>query len=184
MDYPRDVLADDDECRRRASQVRLILMDVDGVLTDGRIHVSDQGIESRAFDARDGLGIKLGQKAGLTFGIISGRESSLVEKRSRELGIDEIHQRIHDKLGRAREIQERLSIEADAVCYVGDDLIDLPLMRAVGFAAAPADAMAEVRAVAHLVTGKNGGRGAVREVIDRVLQASGRWDDVTRHYYE
>ena len=177
-------MVDDDERQRRASKIRLILLDVDGVLTDGRIHVNDEGIESRAFDARDGLGIKLGQMGGLTFGIISGRESPLVEKRARELGIDEIHQRIRDKLGRAREIQERLDVKADAVCYVGDDLVDLPLMRAVGFAAAPADAVAEAQAVAHFVTAKNGGRGAVREVIDRVLHASGRWDDVTRHYCE
>ena len=184
MEYPRDVSTPDEVYRRCASRIRLILLDVDGVLTDGRIYVSDQGIESRAFDARDGLGIKLGQLAGLTFGVISGRESPLVEKRARELAIEEIHQRVLDKVGRAKEIRERLALDADAVCYVGDDLIDLPLLRTVGLSAAPADAVPEVRAAVQLVTSRPGGRGAVREVVDLVLQASGRWDDVTRRFYE
>ena len=174
----------DDETHSRASKIRLVLMDVDGVLTDGRIHVSSEGTESRAFDARDGLGIRLGQKAGLTFGLISGRESSLVEKRARELDIAEVHQRIIDKISVAREIRQRLALSGEAVCYVGDDLIDLPVMRDVGLAAAPADAVAEVRAVAHFVTERRGGRGAVREVIDLVLHASGKWDDVTQRFFE
>lgn len=174
----------DDETRERAAKIRLVLMDVDGVLTDGRIHINAEGVESRAFDARDGLGIRLGQKGGLAFGIISGRESSLVEQRARELDIDEIHQRIIDKLGLAREICERRELPMEALCFMGDDLIDLPVMREAGLAAAPADAMAEVAAAAHLVTERRGGRGAVREMIDLLLRASGKWDDVTRRFYE
>ena len=108
----------------------------------------------------------------------------MVEKRARELDIAEVHQRIIDKVSVAREIRRRLDLSGEAVCYVGDDLIDLPVMRGVGLAAAPADAVAEVRAVAHYVTERRGGRGAVREVIDLVLHSSGKWDDVTQRFYE
>jgi 3-deoxy-D-manno-octulosonate 8-phosphate phosphatase (KDO 8-P phosphatase) len=162
----------------RAARVRLVLLDVDGVLTDGSIHMTSGGEESRRFFVRDGLGIRMAQEAGIEFGIVSGRESEVVARRAAELSIRELHQRVHRKAERVREIVERLSIPAEQLCFVGDDLIDVPAMRLAGFAAAPADAAPETRAAAHYVARSGGGRGAVREVLDLVLRASGRWDEV------
>lgn len=166
----------------RARRVSLILLDVDGVLTDGQIHISPQGQEGRSFHARDGQGIRLGQQAGLTFGLLSGRDSPAVSARAAELGIAEVHQRIADKLACFEQLCRRLERVPEEVCYVGDDLIDVPVLRRAGLAAAPADAIAEARAAAHYVTRLPGGRGAVREVIELVLRAGGRWSDAAGRY--
>ena len=131
----------------------------------------------------DGFGIRLGQGASLAFGVISGRESMALTARAQELGFDEVHQGVHDKLGLVREIIERRGLESADVCFVGDDLIDVQAMRYCGLAVAPADAMEEVREVAHHVTQRRGGRGAVREVVDLVLRAGGSWDKVTARYF-
>jgi len=163
---------------QRAARVRLVLLDVDGVLTDGSIHMTSGGEESRCFFVRDGLGIRMGQEAGLQFGIVSGRGSAVVARRAEELRIHELHQRVHRKAERVREIVERLSVPVEQLCFIGDDLIDVPAMRLAGFAAAPADAAPETRQAAHYVAERAGGRGAVREVLDLVLKASGKWDEV------
>jgi len=167
----------------RARRIRLVLLDSDGVLTDGRIIVSSDGSEARSFDVRDGHGIRMGQSAGLAFGVISGRESKALTARAQELDFDEVHQGVHDKLGLVREILERRGLEPATVCFVGDDLIDVQAMRYCGLAVAPADAMDEVRDVAHHVTERMGGRGAVREVVDMLLRAGGSWDKVTARYF-
>ena len=166
----------------RASAVKMIFLDVDGVLTDGRLHTGTGGFESRSFHVRDGLGIRLGQRAGLHFGIISGRESRVVTDRAAELYISEVHQGVHDKADCLSQVLRRVNLAGERVCYVGDDLIDLPAMRLAGLAVAPADAVPEVREAAHYVTRVDGGRGAVREVVDLVLRASGKWDQVTERY--
>jgi len=167
----------------RARRIRLVLLDSDGVLTDGRIIVSSDGTESRSFDVKDGQGIRLGQSAGLAFGVISGRESRALTARANELGFEDVHQGVHDKLGLVREIIERRGLEPGEVCFVGDDLIDLPAMRYCGLSIAPADAVEQVREVAHHVTERPGGRGAVREAVDMLLRAGGRWDEVTARYF-
>lgn len=171
-----------EENKERAARIRLILLDVDGVLTDGRIRIGSDGVEQRVFHVRDGTGIRVGQAAGLSFGILSGRKSAAVERRAAELGISEVHQGVHDKLRRFEEILQRVDLQGDAVCFVGDDLIDIPVMRKSGFAAAPADAVPEAREIAHHVTELGGGAGAVREVVELVLRASGQWDAATRRY--
>jgi len=168
----------DPETLDRARRVRLVLLDVDGVLTDGAIRLTAGGEEARSFFVRDGLGIRLGQEAGLRFGFLSGRESEAVTRRAAELRIDELHQGVHRKAERFREIVARLEIPGEDVCFIGDDLIDVPAMRLAGFAAAPADAAPETIQAAHYVASCKGGRGAVREVLDLVLRASGKWDDV------
>jgi 3-deoxy-D-manno-octulosonate 8-phosphate phosphatase (KDO 8-P phosphatase) len=167
----------------RARRVRLVLLDSDGVLTDGRIIVTSDGAEARAFDVRDGHGIRMGQAAGLSFGVISGRSSPALTSRAEELEFDEIHQGVHDKLALVRELVAKLALAPADVCFVGDDLIDIPAMRYCGLAVAPADAMEEVRQVAHHVTRRAGGRGAVREVVDLLLRAGGSWDRVTARYF-
>jgi 3-deoxy-D-manno-octulosonate 8-phosphate phosphatase (KDO 8-P phosphatase) len=167
----------------RASRIRWIVLDSDGVLTDGTIVMSSDGSEARSFHVRDGMGIRLGQKAGLDFGIISGRESAVLTARARELDIEELHQQVVDKWARLSELLARHGLDPEAVCFVGDDVNDVPVMQRVGLAAAPADAATEARAAAHYVTRVEGGRGCVREVIDLVLRAQGRLDPVLRDLF-
>ncbi len=168
----------------RAALVRMVLLDVDGVLTDGRIYMRSDGGESKAFHARDGHGVRMGQRGGLLFGIITGRESSVVSERASELYITEVHQGIYDKLECLNGIVERLKISPEHVCFVGDDMVDVPVMRRVGLAVAPADASPETREIAHHVTQLPGGRGVVREVVDLLLHASGKWNQVTERYFK
>jgi 3-deoxy-D-manno-octulosonate 8-phosphate phosphatase (KDO 8-P phosphatase) len=167
-----------DRCRR----VELILSDVDGVLTDGGIWYDNQGLELKGFHIRDGLGIKLWQRAGFKFGVLTARSSHIVKVRTGELGIDLVRQGFEDKLPIAVELlrEERLSLEQ--ACYIGDDLTDLPLVRNMGLGVAVADASEEVRAAAHHVTSAAGGRGAVRELIETILKANGRWEEVIHRY--
>src|SRR4029078_10907850 len=149
-----------DACRR----VELILSDVDGVLTDGGIWDDNQGIELKGFHIRDGLGIKLWQRAGFRFGILPARTSHIVKLRAGELGIEIVRQGFEDKLPAAEEIIRECSLTPQQVCYIGDDLTDLPVIRAVGLGVAVADAAAEVRSSAVLTTQLPGGRGAGREL--------------------
>jgi 3-deoxy-D-manno-octulosonate 8-phosphate phosphatase (KDO 8-P phosphatase) len=167
-----------DACRR----VELILSDVDGVLTDGGIWYDNQGIELKAFHIRDGLGIKLWQRAGFRFGVLTARSSHIVKLRAGELGIDIVRQGFEDKLPAAEEIIRECRLTPQQVCYIGDDLTDLPVIRLVGVGAAVADAAAEVRAAAAYTTQLPGGRGAVRELIETILKAKSRWDDAIQRY--
>ncbi|HEX6853514.1 MAG TPA: HAD hydrolase family protein [Candidatus Polarisedimenticolaceae bacterium] len=167
----------------RARRVRLVVLDADGVMTDGRITVFADGNESRNFFSRDGLAVKIGQRAGLRFAVISGRTSKVVDARARELGFVECLQGIHDKGATLRELAARQNVALDEVAFVGDDLVDLPAMRLSGFAAAPADADAEARAAAHWVTPSPGGRGAVRDFVELVLRAQGTWERITAAYH-
>ncbi len=167
----------------RARVIQLILLDVDGVLTDGQLYLGPNGFDARSFNVRDGQGIRLGQRAGLLFGVISGRESRVVADRAAELYITEVHQGVYDKTECFLQIAERLRVRAEAVCFVGDDLVDVPLMKLIGLAVAPADATPEAKQAAHWVTTRDGGRGAVRETVDLVLSASGKMDKVTERYY-
>ena len=150
--------------------IQLLLMDCDGVLTDGRLYFSARGEEMKVFDVRDGQGIVLWHKAGFKSGIISGRGAGeIIERRANELGIEFVHTAVPDKVAVFEQILSSLGISAQKVAYIGDDVGDVELMRRVGFAVAVADAVAETRAVAAFVTNAKGGRGAVREVIDKLL---------------
>ncbi|MDX1962100.1 MAG: HAD hydrolase family protein [Pirellulales bacterium] len=166
----------------RCQRVELFLSDVDGVLTDGGVIFDNQGLEIKRFHIRDGLGIKLWQQAGYRFGIITGRASQIVRVRATELGIDLLRQGVEDKWAMARQMIQELQIRPEQVAYMGDDLPDLPVMRQVGLAIAPADAAREVRNAAHLITELRGGQGAVREALEAVLQAQGRWEYLVQKY--
>jgi 3-deoxy-D-manno-octulosonate 8-phosphate phosphatase (KDO 8-P phosphatase) len=168
----------DDRCRA----IRLILSDVDGVLTDGGIVFDNQGIEAKRFDVRDGMGIRLWQKAGYRFGLITHRSSHIVKTRVAELGIEILRQGIDDKLKAMRGIIEELRLSASQICYMGDDLPDLPVVRAAGLGVAVADACAELRQEAHYVTTAPGGSGAVRETVELILKAQTRWEDLIKTY--
>lgn len=170
------------EIERRAARVKLLLMDCDGVLTDGRITLLENGDEEKSFHTRDGHGLVLLHRAGLFSGIISGRTSSLVERRARELGIHYVRQGTWDKIKDFEELLAEAGLNDTEVAFVGDDVTDIPLMQRCGLAVAVADAVAETRSVAHYVTGLPGGFGAVREVCELILKAQGRWSELMRKY--
>lgn len=162
--------------------IELILSDVDGVLTDGGIIYDNQGIEAKKFHIRDGLGIRLWSRAGGRFGILTARNSHIVKVRCSELGVDLVRQGFEDKLPTALEMLRGEKVKPEQVCYIGDDLTDLPVIRSVGLGVAVADAAAEVISGAKYVTKTRGGQGAVREVIELILKAKGQWDDLLRRY--
>jgi 3-deoxy-D-manno-octulosonate 8-phosphate phosphatase (KDO 8-P phosphatase) len=167
---------------QRCEKIELILSDVDGVLTGGQIVFDNEGIETKQFHIRDGLGIKIWQRAGYRFGLITGRSSHIVKIRAAELGVELVRQTAEDKLPFALEILRGLDLQPEQTCYIGDDLPDLPVMRSVGLAVAVADACTEMREAAHYVTQLPGGEGAVRETIELILKAQRRWDDLIQKY--
>lgn len=171
-----------DELRQRCQPIELILSDVDGVLTDGRIILDNAGIETKHFHVRDGMGIKLWQKAGYRFGVVTIRSSQAVKMRMAELGIDMVRQGADDKLGIVRSVLAELHLRPEQTCYIGDDLPDLPVALSVGLAVAVADACEELRAAAGYVTSLRGGAGAVRETVEMILKAQRRWDDLIQSY--
>jgi 3-deoxy-D-manno-octulosonate 8-phosphate phosphatase (KDO 8-P phosphatase) len=167
---------------RRASRIKLLLMDCDGVLTDGRLWLTDDGDEQKTFNTKDGLGLALLHRAGLRSGVISGRSSKALERRARELGVEFVRQGDPDKTEAFEEVLRLAAVDEDEVAYVGDDLTDIPLMQRAELAVAVADATQEVRSVAHYVTQAEGGRGAIREVIEIILKSQGRWNDILELY--
>jgi 3-deoxy-D-manno-octulosonate 8-phosphate phosphatase (KDO 8-P phosphatase) len=169
---------------RKAARVRLFLVDVDGVLTDGGIVYDVEGRELKRFHVRDGHGIKLLQRAGVEVGIITGRTSETVAVRARELGISLVRQGATDKVAVWREILEARGLTAAETAYVGDDIVDVPLMRRVGFSAAVADAEVCALSAADFISTRPGGAGAVREIIDFVLRSGGLWESATSRYFE
>ena len=166
----------------KAARVVLMGFDVDGVLTDGTLYFSSQGDEMKAFSSLDGHGIKMLQRAGVEVAIISGRSSRALELRARNLGVKELHMGVEDKRTLMATLAARRGIELTQTGYMGDDVVDLPILRASGFSAAVADAHDEVLARVDYVASKGGGRGAVREVCDLILRAQGKWDAAMAEY--
>lgn len=173
-----------EDVKHRAGRIKLLLMDCDGVLTDGRITLLTGGDEQKTFHVRDGQGLVLMHRAGLRSGIISGRTSSLVERRAKELGIEFVRQGTGNKIDDFEEIIEQAGTLREETAFIGDDVTDVPLMLRVGLAVAVADAVSEVKQVAHLVTKQKGGDGAVREVTDLILQTKGRWQELISRYFD
>jgi 3-deoxy-D-manno-octulosonate 8-phosphate phosphatase (KDO 8-P phosphatase) len=175
-------MSDEKDVLRRAARIKLLLMDCDGVLTDGRITLLGLSDEQKSFHTRDGHGLVLLHRAGLRSGIISGRTSVVVERRARELGITYLHQGTWDKIKEFEQVLAEAGVEETEVAYVGDDVVDIPLMLRAGLAVAVADAGAETQAAAHYVTKLPGGHGAIREVAELILKAQGRWAELMRRY--
>ena len=171
-----------DEVESRAARVRLLLLDCDGVLTDGRITPVEGGEELKSFHTRDGHGLVMLHRAGLRSGIISGRKSRLVELRAADLGVSFVRQGALDKVEAFESLLAEAGVEAAHAAYVGDDVVDIPLMRRCALAVAVADATPDTRDAAHYVTRLPGGFGAVREVCELILKAQGRWDELMKRY--
>jgi len=169
---------------KRARRIRLLLMDVDGVLTDGRIwlHSMPDGTatEIKGFSAYDGVGLKVARQCGLRTGVITGRESAAVTRRAREAEMDFVYQECAEKIGAYEEILRKAGVGEDEVAYIGDDLPDLPILRRVGLPVAVANAAPEVKSAAQYVTRRSGGEGAAREVVELILKAQGKWKEAIR----
>ena len=162
--------------------IRVLMLDVDGVLTDGRIIMDDRGCETKHFDVKDGHGLKMLMRCGIAVVLITGRQSDVVSYRARDLGISEVYQSIWNKVEVFEDLLIRMNLAAEQVAYIGDDVVDIPLLKRVGFAVAVQDAVAEAKNVAHYVTRKKGGRGAVREVCEIIMKAQDHWGEVGNRY--
>lgn len=174
----------DEEVKRRAQAIRVLLMDCDGVLTDGRIILLPEGDDIKLFDAHDGQGLKLAARAGLRTGVITIRHSRTLERRAAEVAVHYLCQGVERKLDAYERILREEGARDEEVAYIGDDLPDLPPMRRAGLAVAVANAVEDVKRAAHYVTRCEGGRGAVRETIELILKAQGKWERVLADYLE
>lgn len=170
------------EILNRAKQIRLIIFDVDGVLTDGSLYLGDDGQEYKAFNSKDGLGMKLLQKNGVEIGIITGRTSNVVSIRMESLGIHHVYQGQRHKAPAFKELRDKLGLKNEQIAYVGDDVVDLPIMRQVGLAITVQDAHPLIKQHAHWQTLAGGGRGAAREICEMLMEAQGTLEQAFEKY--
>ena len=174
----------DDNINILAKNIRLLVCDVDGVLTQGDVYLDNTDLELKAFNIKDGLGIRLLQRSGIEIAIITGRQSSIVKRRMQELGITHIYQGQEDKIAAYNELLDKLDIDTTEVAYVGDDLPDLPLMRRSAIGIAVADAHFSVKDKADWITFNDGGFGAVRDIADLILDAKGLLENIHKGYWQ
>jgi 3-deoxy-D-manno-octulosonate 8-phosphate phosphatase (KDO 8-P phosphatase) len=175
-------LEPNDDVVSRARRIKLLLMDCDGVLTDGKVWLTEDYDEQKSFHTRDGQGLSLIHRAGLRTGIISGRKSSAVDRRAHDLKIAYVHQFAKDKVQALDQIIAEAAVSSEECAFIGDDLADIAVMRRVGLAIAVADAARETKEAAHYVTGMNGGEGAVREACELILKSQERWHDLMKNF--
>lgn len=166
----------------RAKRVKLVILDIDGVMTDGRIIYSIYGDELKFFDVQDGFGITLLHRAGIKTVIITAKKSRIVKLRARDLKVAKAYQGYIDKLIAFNKILKSFRVKPEEICFIGDDIIDISVLRRVGFAVAVPNAMDEVKAASHYTTSKMGGRGAVREICDLILKSQDKWDLAASKY--
>ena len=175
-------MSDPTSVQERAARIKLLLMDCDGVLTDGSLMLLEGGDEQKSFNVRDGHGLVLFHRAGLRSGIISGRTARVVEWRTKDLGIEFVRQGSHNKISDFDSLLAEAGVSADETAFVGDDVTDIPLMKRCQLAVAVADAVPETRAAAHYVTQALGGHGAIRETVELILKAQGHWPELMKRY--
>jgi 3-deoxy-D-manno-octulosonate 8-phosphate phosphatase (KDO 8-P phosphatase) len=166
----------------KLKKIKWLILDVDGVMTDGRIIMDSEGREIKNFDVRDGHRLKLLQRYGIKIAILTGRQSKVVEYRAKDLGIDDVYQGALNKKDIFEKILKKHKLSADAVAYLGDDIVDIPVLKRVGFSATVADAVDVVKKSVDYVTKNRGGHGAVREICEMILQAQGKWPEIAAKY--
>ena len=169
--------------RNKAKKIKLLLLDVDGVLTDGGILIDDRGYETKRFDVRDGQGITLLRRFGIEVGFVTGRGSNVVRRRAKELGVKIVHQGVQNKAVIYDRLKQKTRLLDEQIAYVGDDIADLPVLHQVGFAVTVGDCWSEISSVVDYVTDAQGGRGAVREVCEVLLRAQGVWQHPAKKYH-
>ena len=180
-DHPLTQIANPD-VMARAARIKLVLFDVDGVLTDGRLYLDNRGEEYKSFHSRDGHGLKMLMRNGVDTGVITGRNSQIVAHRTRELGMQHVHQGCHDKLPVYEDLVQRLGMQHEEIAFVGDDVVDLPIMLRAGLAVAPQDGHFYVKRHAHWITPCAGGRGVARDVCELILLAQDKYLDEMQRY--
>lgn len=168
--------------KERAKRVKMLILDIDGVMTDGRIIYDEQGNELKCFNVLDGMGFALLGQTQIKVALITAKGSKAVLRRARDIGAVEVKQNAIDKLTAFGQILQKYNLDNKDICFIGDDLVDLPAMKQAGLAVAVTNACAEVKKIAHYITKKEGGKGAVREVIELILRAQNKWQSVTRRY--
>ncbi len=168
--------------KQRAKKIKMLILDIDGVMTDGRIIYDSRGNELKCFNVLDGMGLALLNQTKIKVALITAKGSPAVKRRAREIGAVEVKQNSIDKLTALRQILRKYNLSSKDICFVGDDLVDFPVMKRAGLAVAVANACSEAKKVAHYVTKKEGGKGAVREVIEIILRAQNEWRRLTRRY--
>ncbi len=172
-----------EELERRILKIRLVMLDIDGVLTDGRIVLGNYGDELKFFDVQDGFGLVLLRRAGFVTVLVSAKKSRINPRRAKEMQVVKIYQNVRDKLKVYQKLLKKFKLREEEACFIADDLIDMPVLKRVGFAVGVQNAVPEIKDTAHYVTRKNGGRGAVREVVDMILKTQGKWEAVTEKYF-
>jgi 3-deoxy-D-manno-octulosonate 8-phosphate phosphatase (KDO 8-P phosphatase) len=176
------VTAPDPLLLERAARVRLLALDVDGVLTDGKLYFDNSGNEIKTFSTRDGFGLRSLQRFGISLAFITGRRSDIVSERARQLGVEHVYQGQDNKMEAFRDLLEKTGCAEKEICYAGDDLIDLPILLRAGLSVTVSDAVPQVKDHVHWVTGNPGGSGAVREICDLILQARGLDQQLLEEY--
>jgi 3-deoxy-D-manno-octulosonate 8-phosphate phosphatase (KDO 8-P phosphatase) len=172
----------EEKLHEKIKKVRLLILDVDGVMTDGKIIIDDVGNEVKHFNVRDGHGIKMLMKHGIDVVLLTGRRSKVVEHRAKDLGISEVHQGAHDKLSVFEAILRVKSLRYENIAFIGDDIVDVPVLKRAGFSVAVADAAEHVKKCVDYITHHSGGAGAVREVCEMILEAQDKWGDIAKRY--
>jgi 3-deoxy-D-manno-octulosonate 8-phosphate phosphatase (KDO 8-P phosphatase) len=170
------------DIKDKLKKIKLLIMDVDGVMTDGRIIMDDDGRELKNFNVRDGHGIKVLQRFGIRVALLTGRKSMVVMHRAKDLDIKDVYQKVYNKKEVFEKIIKKHKISADEAAFIGDDIIDIPVLNRVGFSVAVADAVEVVKKSADFITKNKGGHGAVREVCEMILQAQGKWPEISAKY--
>ncbi len=170
------------ELTGRIKRIKLLIMDVDGVMTDGSVIYNDAGLETKVFDVRDGHGIKMLQRAGIKAAIITSRRSEAVTHRAKNLGIELLYQGAIEKVRAYEDLLQKEGLKQDETAYMGDDIVDIPILKRAGFRVCVPDAVDEVKQTAHYITKKHGGSGAVREVVELILKTQGRWEEAVKRY--
>jgi 3-deoxy-D-manno-octulosonate 8-phosphate phosphatase (KDO 8-P phosphatase) len=172
-----------EEIYKKIQPIKVVIFDIDAVLTDGRIIYGDYGDELKHYDVQDGFGMVLLTRAGLKTAIISAKKCRINSRRAKDLKVELLMQNAFDKQKALEKLVKKMKVQPSECCYIGDDLIDIPVFKRVGFAVAVNNARPEAKEYAHYVTEKSGGRGAVRELCDMILRAQGKWADVTKKYF-
>ncbi|MEN6421743.1 MAG: HAD-IIIA family hydrolase [Smithella sp.] len=168
--------------KEKLKKVKLLILDVDGVMTDGRIIMDDEGREIKNFHVRDGHGIKVLQRYGIEVALLTGRLSQVVKQRAKDLDIKEVYQTVYNQREVVEKILKKHKLSAEETAYMGDDIIDIPVLKSVGFSAAVADAVEVVKKSVDYVAKNKGGQGAVREICEMILQAQGKWPEIAAKY--
>ena len=174
----------DVEAKVRAKKIKLLMLDIDGVFTDGRIYFGNYGDEIKTFNVLDGFGILLARRAGIKVVVITAKGSKIVKMRAKEIGIDGLYLNSTDKRKVFEKVLKKFKVAPEEACFVGDDLLDIPVLKRVGLAVAVPNAVDEVKTYSHMITTKSGGHGAVREVCDFLIKSQGKWEEVTRKYLQ